>query len=213
MIPQLTKEMLLERVNALADGTVIDSELLSILTTPDSSPNMIDTIKRLHRTVSNNSTTRYIGENPSKIRNDLVKKLMEIYPNVINIQHPNVGVNPKNPKEITEIGGIGWELRYKELGFFPIHAEGYMFRGDNDEAFIENFGERMKKSKWAYVYLYSVEEKLGVLYDGNLTHFYTMSLRGVTQEELDNMKIYEPKIELADYVAAGKINISMPPTE
>lgn len=213
MIPQLTKEMLLERVNALADGTFIDSELLSILTTPDNSPNMIDTIKRLNRTVSNNSTTRYIGENPSKIRNDLVKKLIEIYPNVIDIQHPNVGVNPKNPKEVTEIGGIGWELSYKELGLFPIRTADYLCRENNDEAFIENFGERIKKSKWVYVYLCFVEEKLGVLYDGNLTHFYTMRLRGVTQEELDNMKTYEPKIELADYVAAGKINISMPPTE
>lgn len=211
MTLELTKEMLLKRVLALKDGAVINDEILSILTTPDDDPNVIDSIKRLHRTAYSENASIYVGEETYQNCNDIVKLIEKTYPNVIDIKHVCVGINPKDPTDIIERGGQGYFLYYKQMGYHPIKAENFQLRTDGStEDIVMQVGGLIKRHKWEYVYLYSVSKVWGINWNNNLDMTCVIKIGGITQEEIDRLSTINIEPDFGDYIESGKVNIILP---
>lgn len=209
MIPQLTKEILLERVLALDDGAIIDGSLKEILMTTSNSPAMIDTIKAAHRIVGKPEEKSighfmYAGEETS-VKNDLVTKYISTRKNVTNINHVGFGIVPDDLEHPIEEDGAGWRIRTAKKGGFCFCTYCWGVRGTNEDELFAEIDRVIADREWIHTYIYSIVE--GNSIEGHYASAHVVRnlmvrMDGITQVQLDDMKTRNPEeeISIAEYM-------------
>lgn len=214
MVPQLTKEILLERVLALEDGAIIDGSLKEILMSVSNSPAMIDTIKATHRFVGK-PEEKTIGHfiyapEENSARNDLVTKYILTRKNVTNINHVGFGIVPDDLEHPIEEDGAGWRIRTAKKGGFSFGTYCWGVRGINEDDLFAEIDRVIADRNWIHTYIYSIMECNSIeghYASAHVVRNLMVRMTGITQEQLDDMKTRNPEneISMAEYMCLPDI--------